>query len=158
MMLAILIFIIGICFLYIKHKAKTMDIDDRTKKVTVLLSRLLMIAPLIGVVIFTILLTTLLHGRFLERSTHALILFVLWMFVTSFYVEILKHKKNKFIMLCSMAASIVSIAVVVMLTPLERYNTLLYRYFHGYIAILGFGMLALFYIGHLTMKEINISK
>lgn len=158
MILAVLIVIIGICFLYIKYKAKTMDIDDRTKRVTVWLSRLLIIAPLIGVVIFTILLTTLLRGRFLARSTHALILFVLWMFITSFYVEILKHKNNKFIMLCLMAVSILSIAVVAMLTPLERYNSLLYRHFHGYIAILGFGMLALFYIGHLTTKEINISK
>ena len=87
----VIISIISIYFLFLKIRIKNISIEDKTEKATTFLSKFLMIAPLIAAIVFTILFTTLLHGRLEERISHALIVFMLWMYATSFYVDILKH-------------------------------------------------------------------
>jgi|GEM_PF-2520836 len=153
MVLAVLIFIIGIYLFYLKLKNKEIYIEERTKEVTALLSKFLMVAPIIGVVVFSILLTTVLQGRFAERSSHALIVFALWVYATSFYVEILKYYKNKSILMTSAVGCAISTILAIILTPLDRYCTIMYSYLHGYTFILGFCLIAFFYIGYLIKRK-----
>ena len=112
-----------------------------------------MIAPLIAIVIFTILLTTILRGRFLERSSHALIVFMLWMYATSFYVEILKFYKDRKVLFISITGMFASLSLAVILTPLERYCDLLYSVVHEYIFLLGFFLLLTLYLAYLKSKQ-----
>ena len=128
-------------------------IEDKTEKATTFLSKFLMIAPLIAAIVFTILFTTLLHGRLEERISHALIVFMLWMYATSFYVDILKHYSRINILISSAIGNIISVIFAIILTPLDRYRTLVYSYSHRYTFVLGFCMLAIFYMGFIVKKK-----
>ena len=153
MILALLIIIVGIFLFCIKQKVKNIAVDERTKKITTLLNKFLLVVPFIGIVLFTILLTTVLRGRFLERSSHALIVLALWMLVTSFYVDMLKYRKDKVIRMFLVIGCVISVALVIILTPLDRYNTMLYSQVHEYSYILGAFLLASFYVSNLNVRK-----
>lgn len=99
MLIIILIFILGLLFLLFQIKTKKHPIALRTQRVTNLLNKVILISPAIGFIIFAILLSTVLPGRMIARSSHAFIVFILWMYATSFYVAFLKHLKTKNLLL-----------------------------------------------------------
>ena len=77
MLSIMLIFILVVYFYIISLKLKKYDSEKRTDKVTKPLSMIIKISPIIGIVIFSILFTWVLKGRFLERVTHAIYIILL---------------------------------------------------------------------------------
>ena len=96
MIYAIVSIVLSIAFCIIQAKSNTVIPSRKTTKITNGLSKIMFVLPLLAFVIFAILLGTVLKGRFMERSSHALIVFMLWMYATSFYVLILKYFKKIF--------------------------------------------------------------
>lgn len=76
----IFIILLGLIFLYLKNKTRNIDIELSCKKIVCILDKFLLIAPIIGFSIFTILFTTLLKGKILERASHAFCLLFLALF------------------------------------------------------------------------------
>lgn len=83
-------------------------------KITKPLSVIINLSPLIGIVIFAVLFSFVLKGRFAERATHAFLVFAIWIYATKFYQYILAYYKKKEILagsLIGMGLSIISAAV-----------------------------------------------
>lgn len=101
MLSIMLIFILVVYFGTISLKLKKYNSEKRTDKVTKLLSIIIKISPIVGIVIFSILFTFILKGRFLERVTHSILVFAIWMYATKFYPYILSYYKKKDILISS---------------------------------------------------------
>lgn len=99
MILSIMILLISVYLFYIRLKSRNIKIEEETQKVSVFLKKFLMLSPLIGIVIFTILFSTLLKGQIILKSSHAMIVLSLWIHGTAFYVKILEHYKRKGILI-----------------------------------------------------------
>ncbi len=84
MLSIMLIFILVGYFGIISLKLKKYNSEKRTDRVTKTLSLIIKISPIVGIVIFSILFTFILKGRFLERVTHAILVFAIWMYATKF--------------------------------------------------------------------------
>lgn len=151
----IFIILLGLIFLYLKNKTRNIDIELSCKKIVCILDKFLLIAPIIGFSIFTILFTTLLKGKILERASHAFCLLFLWIIATSFYTEIMKHYRNKSIILISIVSIIVSVTLAIILTPLDKYNLLIYSQFNTYAFALGTYLMIVFYTGFFLNKRDN---
>lgn len=95
MLSIMLIFILVVYFGTISLKLKKYNSEKRTDKVTKLLSIIIKISPIVGIVIFSILFTFILKGRFLERVTHSILVFAIWMYATKFYQYILSYYKKR---------------------------------------------------------------
>lgn len=142
----IIILIIGVYFLVFNLIFVKEKIEKRTEVITKPLTKFVKVSPLIGIALFTILFTTVLKGKILERSSHAIIVFVLWMYVTYFYCGLLAHYKNRMSLLFSSIGIVVSIVCAIILTPLERYNAIIYAHIGIGSYILGTVMILIFYI------------
>lgn len=118
-------------------------------------SKVIFMSPLLAVIVFEILLSTVLKGRFLERSSHALLVFMLWMYATSFYVLILKYFKNKIFLGVSLAGLIGSVFCAVFVTPLDKYCALIYNSLHEITFVIGGFMLVVWYFSVLGLREDN---
>ena len=94
MLYAIVSILISVVFLFVSIKGGKTDPSQKTLKITNGISKLLLFSPLIAVAVFAILFCTVLTGRLVERSSHALLVFCLWLYGTSFYVIILGYFKT----------------------------------------------------------------
>ena len=90
---------------------------ERTRRAVEPLAKLISLAPILGLVIFALLFAFVLKGRLMERASHALMVFALWMYATRFYLYILAHFKHRGILAGSMAGMLLSAALAVLLTP-----------------------------------------
>ena len=117
----------------------------KTRKVTDGIRKLLLAAPVIVALIFAALFCTVLKGRLIERTSHALIVLCLWLYGSAFYVNVLKFFKNKSILLLSILWMIVSVAFAIFLTPLDRYCDVMFASIHEFTYVLGGVMIALWY-------------
>lgn len=140
-----LICILAAYYFIISWKVREYSPEDRTVKVTRPLSIIINLSPLIGIVIFTILFTFVLKGRFAERMTHAFLVFSIWMYATRFYQYILSYYKKKEILAGSVIGMIFSIILAVVLTPLNKYVTMIYSCINWYSIFLGCGLYIVFY-------------
>ena len=113
---------------------------ERTRRAVEPLAKLISLAPILGLVIFALLFAFVLKGRLMERASHALM------------VSALKHRG---ILAGSMAGMLLSAALAVLLTPLDRYVSLIYSLTGWGSFIIGFALLTVFYIIvlHKTQKE-----
>ena len=145
MLSIILIFVSAIYFFAISWRLREYCPEERTAKIIKPLSMIINLSPLIGIVIFTILFTFVLKGRFAERGTHALLVFAIWMYATRFYQYILAYYKKKEILICSVSGVIFSVALAILLTPLDRYVSLIYSRINWCSIILGCGLYVVFY-------------
>ena len=101
-----------------------------TRKISLIMLKLLNIAPLIGAAVFTILFTCVFHSRIEERILHSATTFLLWMFASLFYIMILANfKKAKKVMLGA-AGMLFFIALAILVTPLDRYVNLIFAKSH----------------------------
>ena len=148
MLIIALIFLLGVLFLLFQIKTKNHPTELRTQRVTNLLSKIILISPAIGFIIFAILLSTVLQGRLIARSSHAFIVFILWMYATSFYVTFLKYFKDKKSSLISILGMACSVALAIVLTPLDRYCSLVTPSLYIFIYILGICLLGFVYAGY----------
>lgn len=153
MMYVIVFITISIVFCILENKSNIIVPSKKTTKITNGLSKIIFVSPLIAFVIFAILFSTVLKGRLMERSSHALIVFMLWMYATSFYVLILKYFKNKVFLIVSLIGLIGSVFCAVFVTPLDKYCDLIYNSLHEISFLIGGFMLVLWYVRILRLKE-----
>lgn len=118
---------------------------ERTKEVAKPLSLIIDLSPLIGIIVFSILFACVLKGRLLERVTHAVLVFGIWMCATKFYCYILKHFNKKWVLISCIICMFYAIALAVFLTPLDRYVEVLYSFTDWYSILLSCGLLIVFY-------------
>lgn len=146
-MLIILIILIDIIyFTFCKYKTSVALPQRKTEKVATYLRRFLIVAPLFAFVVFAILFTTVLRGKFYERSSHALLVLMLWLYATSFYLEIIRFYKDSKLIIFNIMGTVISIALVTILTPLDRFNTIIYSNLHIFSYCIGIFMLMVYYI------------
>lgn len=115
-----------------------------TRKISLIMLKLLQIAPLIGAAVFTILFTCVYHSRIEERILHSATTFLLWMFASLFYIMILANFKNAKKVMLGAAGMLVFIALAVLMTPLDRYVTLVFAKSHIAAYVLALIMGAVF--------------
>lgn len=156
MLSIMLICILVIYFSIISWKLKEYSSEKRTDKITKPLSIIIKISPIVGIVIFTILFAFILKGRFLERATHAIIVFALWMYATKFYQYILSYYKKKEILISSIVGMFFSIILAITFTPLEQYVSMIYSYMNWTSMFLGGILYIIFYI--VTYNGRKVSK
>ncbi len=145
MLSVFLIALLAINFFIIGFMLKKYPDEERTKKATKPLSLIIDLSPLIGIIVFSILFACVLKGRLLERVTHAILVFGIWMCATKFYCYILAHFKKKWVLISCIIGMLYSIGLAVFLTPLDRYVEVLYSFTDWYSILLGCGLLIVFY-------------
>lgn len=150
---AIVFLALSIAFCIIEEKSKMIIPSEKTTKITTGLCKIMLVLPLLAFVVFAILLNTALKGRFMERSSHAIIVFMLWMYATSFYVLILKYFKNKIFLDVSLIGLIGSVFCAVLITPLDTYCALVYDSFHEISFLISGFMVVLWYFSVLRLKK-----
>lgn len=156
MLSIILIALLALYFIVISWKLKSCFPEERTIKITKYVSKIIKLSPIIGSVIFTILFTFVLKGRIIERSTHALVIFAIWLYATQFYQYILAFFKKRVILICSIIGMIYSILLAIILTPLEQYISLVYSHMSYYSIFLGCGLLIILYtVIFVVMKKLK---
>ena len=143
MLYAIVSILISVVFLFVSIKGSRTEPSQKTIKITNGISKLLLLSPLIATVVFTILFCTVLKGRLVERSSHALVVFCLWLYGTSFYVIILRYFKNKLLLFISLAGMMISIAFAIILTPLDGVFSRMFETFHELTYLFGGIMITL---------------
>lgn len=146
MLSIMLIFILVVYFGTISLKLKKYNSEKRTDKVTKPLSIIIKISPIVGIVIFSILFTVILKGRFIERVTHSILVFAIWMYATKFYQYILSYYKKKDILISSIIGMLFSVVLAIILTPLDRYVNMIYSYKNWTSIFLGIMLYIAFYI------------
>ncbi|WP_026504920.1 hypothetical protein [Butyrivibrio sp. NC3005] len=150
MMFVFFLIFIVFCLLLDSFMSESVESSVRTRKVTEGISKLLLYVPAIVMVIFAFLLSFVLKGRFVERSSHALIVLCLWLYGTVFYVNVLKFFTNKKMLAISILGMILSVLVAIFLTPLDRYCEVLFASIHEFSYVAGGVMLAVWYFVMLT--------
>lgn len=145
MLSIILILVLAVYFFVISWRLREYHPEERTVKITKPLSVIINLSPLIGIVIFAILFTFVLKERLAERGTHAFLVFAIWIYATRFYQYILSYYKKKGILAGSVIGMIFSMILAVLLTPLDRYVSLIYSYTSWYSVFLGCGLYVIFY-------------
>ena len=143
MLHAIVSILISVAFLFVSINGGRIEPAQKTKRITNGISKLLLFSPLIATVVFTILFCTVLRGRLVERSSHALVVFCLWLYGTSFYVSILRYFKNKLLLFTSLAGMMISIVFAIILTPLDGTFLHMFGTFHELTYLFGGIMIAL---------------
>lgn len=146
MLSIMLIFILVVYFGTISLKLKKYNSEKRTDKVTKPLSIIIKISPIVGIVIFSILFTVILKGRFIERVTHSILVFAIWMYATKSYQYILSYYKKKDILISSIIGMLFSVVLAIILTPLDRYVNMIYSYINWTSIFLGIMLYIAFYI------------
>ena len=148
--------LVSICFCIAVIKGSKIKPAYKTEKITNAINNVLLSSPIIAIIIFFILFSTVLKGRMIERSSHALIVFVLWVYGTAFYVNILKFFKNKILLFTCLIGMIASVVSAIILTPLDRYCTLMFGSIHQITYLLGGFMINLWYVINLKCGDKKI--
>ena len=149
MIFSVISILVSICFCIVMMKGSQIYTAYKTKKMASVIYNVLLVSPIIATITFFILFSTVLKGRLIERSSHALIVFVLWVYGTAFYVNILKFFKNKILLFTCLIGMITSIVSAIILTPLDRYCILMFNSIHQMAYLLGGFMIILWYITNL---------
>lgn len=152
MLIIFIILITPIYFIFCKCKDYVALPQRKTEKIATKLRKFLLVAPLFAFVIFAILFITVLQGKLYERSSHALLVLMLWLYATSFYLDIIRFYKEGKLMVFNIIGIVISIALVIILTPLNRFNTIIYSHLHIFSYGIGIFMLIAYYICHLKIQ------
>lgn len=155
MLSIMLIFILVVYFGTISLKSKKYNSEKRTDRVTKPLSIIIKISPIVGIVVFSILFIFVLKGRVLERVTHAILVFAIWMYATKFYQYILSYYKKKEILISSIIGMLFSIILAITLTPLDQYVNMIYSYINWISIFLGLMLYVTFYIVTFAVEKRN---
>ncbi len=156
MIFSVISILVSICFCIVVMKGNQIEPAYKTQKITNAINNILLVSPIIATITFFVLFSTVLKGRLIERSSHALIVFVLWVYGTAFYVNILKFFKNKILLFTCFIGMISSIASAIILTPLDRYCTLMFNSIHRITYLLGGFMIILWYVTNLKYGDKKI--
>ncbi|HCI0418970.1 TPA: hypothetical protein NN915_002872, partial [Enterococcus faecium] len=91
--------------------------NKKAEKFCLLLNKFTLIAPILAFIIFSVLLSTTLKGKFMERSSHAMILTFLWLLFTRIYIFLMSLKPPKSISLCLVINGIFLLSLIIFITP-----------------------------------------
>lgn len=128
----------------------------KTKKIANAINNILFVSPIIATITFFILFSTVLKGRMIERNSHALIVFILWVYGTAFYVNVLKFFKSKILLVTCLIGMVASIVSAIILMPLDRYCTLIFSSINQITYLLGGLMIILWYVINLKYGDKKI--
>lgn len=156
MIFSVISILVSICFCIVVMKGSQIEPAYKTKKIASVINNVLLVSPIIATITFFILFSTVLKGRLIERSSHALIVFVLWVYGTAFYVNILKFFKSKILFIYCLIGMIASIVSAIILTPLDRYCTLMFSSIHQMTYLLVGFMIILWYVTNLKYDDKKI--
>lgn len=156
MIFSVISILVSICFCIVAMKGNQIEPAYKTKKITNAINNVLLVSPIIAAITFFVLFSTVLKGRLIERSSHALIVFVFWVYGTAFYVNILKFFKNKILLFTCLIGMTFSIVSAIILTPLDRYCTLMFSSIHQITYLLGGFMIILWYVTNLKYGDKKI--
>ncbi len=118
--------VITIFFVVASCLQKKAVVAERSKRAIKPISIIIRIAPLIGLIVFSILFIWVLKGRLAERVAHSVIVFALWLCAVQFYQYIIAYFKIVKILIGSVVGMIMSVGMAILLTPLDRYVELQY--------------------------------
>jgi len=76
---------------------------------------LIVFAPFVSVVVFSILFLTVLKGKLADRISHALIVFSLWIFFTYFIKTLFGYWKNKNILLVTFVGILLTLYFILII-------------------------------------------
>lgn len=156
MIFLVISILVSICFCIVVMKGNQIESAHKTKKIANAINNVLLVLPIIATITFFILFSTVLKGRLIERSSHALIVFVLWVYGTAFYVNILKFFKNEILLFTCLIGMITSIVSAIILTPLDRYCAFMFSSIHQITYLLGGFMIILWYVTNLKYGDKKI--
>ena len=101
--------------------------------------------PLAAAAVFAVLFVFVLHGRFVERLAHAMVVFALWLYAARFYWLLASFFRHRKVVALSIPGFVLSVALAALLTPLNRYVDLLHAFAGTASLAIGPVMLAVFY-------------
>lgn len=145
MVFVILLLVLAGYFCLVGITAQAYTPAQRTAKLTKPLSKLIHIAPLLGTVVFTALFLFVFRDLLLERISHAILVFGLWVYAVQFYQYALSYLHKKKLFFGSMAGMVACAALAIVLTPLGRYVPFFYSFLHLGSLFFACGFLLLLY-------------
>jgi len=125
--------------------AKSRSISAKTERFSRGFNRLLLFTPAAAAAVFLVLFLFVLRGRFYERLSHAVLVLALWLCAARFYWFLLSFFRHRTILLLSVVGFAAAAAEAVILTPLDRYVSLLHSVTGAASIVPGIVLLALFY-------------
>ena len=140
----------------VTNKTGAKNIAEKKRKVTRVMLNILNIAPVIGAAVFAVLFSFVLTDRLEERILHSATTFFLWIFASMLYIMVLLHFKELKKMILSALGMIVFIMMAVVVTPLDRYVSLVFDRTHiGSYVIVGIMLVTYLVISILWRKRIE---
>ena len=120
------------------------EVSERSKRFSKAFYMLLLAMPLAAAAVFAVLFAFVLHGRFVERLAHAMVVFALWLYAARFYWLLASFFRRRTVV-ASLPGFVLSVARAALLTPLDRYVDLLHSFAGTASLAIGPVMLAVFY-------------
>lgn len=128
-------------------------IQEKKIKITRIMLNIVNAAPIIGIIVFTILFKFFLTDRLEERILHSMTTFLLWMFASLFYIIILSRFGKAKKMIVPAMGMLAFLVMAIVVTPLDRYVNLVYVRSHlGSYLVVGI-MLIIFYVVSLRWRK-----
>ena len=121
------------------------EVSERSKRFSKAFHVLLLAMPLAAAAVFAVLFAFVLHGRFVERLAHAMVVFALWLYAARFYWLVTSFFRHRRVVALSIPGFVLSVALAALLTPLDRYVDLLHSFAGTASLAIGPVMLAVFY-------------
>lgn len=146
-LLLCLIVVLCLYHLYLSKTFISYRKNKNTEKIVSLLNKFILIAPVVASIIFSVLLNTALKGRVTERSSHALMLFFLWLLFTRIYTFLVSLKSQKSALVRLLVTGALFLSLIIFLTPLDRYVSSLFNQFRKWTYAIGIFECLIFYTG-----------
>jgi len=121
------------------------EISERSRRFSKAFHMLLLAMPLAAAAVFALLFAFVLHGRFIERLAHSMVVFSLWLYAARFYWLLASFFRHRTVVALSIPGLMLSVALAALLTPLDRYVDLLHAFAGTASLAIGPVMLAVFY-------------
>lgn len=152
-MLYVGLILIACLFLYLQRASLSLVADSKLHLPIKRMDMLIVIAPFISLVVFSILFLTVLKGQLADRISHALIVFSLWIFFTYFIKTLFGFWKNKNILFVSLVGIPLTLYFIFQLTPLDNYTKIVFLKIGNFSFIVGLVLIILFYSNYLHKRK-----
>lgn len=150
---AFISFVLAGLFLFESFRTRHLVVPERMRRFSKGMDRLLLIVPLLAAPVFAVLFLFVLKGRFYERLCHAALVLALWLCAARFYWFLISYSKHKRILLLSIPGMLVSAAMAVYLTPLDRYAAAVHSAMGSASILPGIILLLVFYAAAFLFKR-----
>ncbi|MGE7949017.1 hypothetical protein [Lysinibacillus sp. NPDC093688] len=157
-MLYVGLIMIACLFLYLQRASFSLVADSELRLPIKRMDMLIVFAPFISLVVFSILFLTVLTGQLADRISHALLVFSLWIFFTYFIKTLFGYWKNKNILLVSLVGITLTLYFIFQLTPLDNYTNLVFLKIGNFSFIVGLILIILFYSNYLHKRKLRVAK